>query len=414
MSINVSFHLNKSKRYPDAKELAIMGRVNYSFLSDGGEQRRQFKFATDKKCLVTSFKGGQVKPQAANASKINSKLIEFKLKAEKLYERYEELKKFPQPPEFRRQLLEETLTFQEERNFEDDFEKFLEYCKNKGLATNTLKNYKRGLTQLREMSQSTGSALNYSNITLNFYGELKNHLRSKAPNTFGRCVKTLITFLNYSTHCEWNKYAYYKHPDFKIPSEKSAIIALTEQELSAIVNLDLSNRPRVDLTRDYYVLASQTGLRYSDLHQLRRENIREVNNGYNIDVTAVKTIRKSPEHITIPLSRLALDIFKKHAFNLEPPPTNQKINENLLVIQQLAKINKRVSSHTGRKTFATLEYKAGTPVPFIMKITGHKTEKEFYKYIGVDKEENADMVRAMHDKYKIEEKGLLNRTLKVV
>ena len=48
-----------------------------------------------------------------------------------------------------------------------------------------------------------------------------------------------------------------------------------------------------------------------------------------------------------------------------------------------------------------------------MKIIGHRTEKEFYRYIGVDKEENADMVRTMHDRFKIEKGKLHEGALKI-
>ena len=49
-----------------------------------------------------------------------------------------------------------------------------------------------------------------------------------------------------------------------------------------------------------------------------------------------------------------------------------------------------VSSHTARRSAATNMFKAGIPSISIMKITGHKTETQFMKYIKVSKEENAD------------------------
>jgi len=51
-----------------------------------------------------------------------------------------------------------------------------------------------------------------------------------------------------------------------------------------------------------------------------------------------------------------------------------------------------VSAHTARRTFATLMFKAGFPSISIMKITGHKDERSFLKYIKITGEENATMM----------------------
>ncbi len=53
---------------------------------------------------------------------------------------------------------------------------------------------------------------------------------------------------------------------------------------------------------------------------------------------------------------------------------------------------KLVSSHTARRSFATNLYKSNFPAISIMKITGHKTEKAFLKYIKVTPEEHAKLL----------------------
>ena len=52
-----------------------------------------------------------------------------------------------------------------------------------------------------------------------------------------------------------------------------------------------------------------------------------------------------------------------------------------------------VTSHTARRTAATNMYKAGIPAISIMKITGHRTEANFMRYIKLSKEENAEMLK---------------------
>lgn len=55
-----------------------------------------------------------------------------------------------------------------------------------------------------------------------------------------------------------------------------------------------------------------------------------------------------------------------------------------------------ITSHTARRSFATNAFKAGLPSISIMKITGHKTERSFLKYIKITKEENAKLIMEHH------------------
>jgi integrase len=52
-----------------------------------------------------------------------------------------------------------------------------------------------------------------------------------------------------------------------------------------------------------------------------------------------------------------------------------------------------VSTHTARRSFSTNNYNKGISANILMKITGHKTEKSFYKYIRVTPSENAQRLR---------------------
>ncbi|HLP20348.1 MAG TPA: phage integrase SAM-like domain-containing protein, partial [Chitinophagales bacterium] len=278
---------------------------------------------------MKKFRKGRVDSNVANASLINSTLTSFQLKAQKLYDQFEETKKFPQSDLFKKRLLQDTITFTEERDFVKDFGVFIEYLENKGASVSTVKNMKVGLMHLKAMSEQEGCALDYSNIDLNFYGKLKKYFlvtKKSKINTFGRGVKTLKTFLNYAKSLGWNKYDYYKHTEFKILTEESDIVALTEDEVLALNGLDLAKRPRLALTRDYFVLACETSPRYSDYAKLNRDSIKEVEGGYNLDL--VKT-QKTGVRVVIPLSQLAFSILQRNGFNLELPPTNQKFNENL-------------------------------------------------------------------------------------
>ena len=48
-----------------------------------------------------------------------------------------------------------------------------------------------------------------------------------------------------------------------------------------------------------------------------------------------------------------------------------------------------ISTHTARRSFCTNMYKKGMPIYDIMHFSGHASEKEFYKYIRIEKEQRA-------------------------
>lgn len=95
--------------------------------------------------------------------------------------------------------------------------------------------------------------------------------------------------------------------------------------------------------------------------------------------------------------------------------TNQKFNEYIKEVAKNAEITQMenftrtfagkltterlpkcdlITSHTGRRSFATNMYKRKIPSLTIMSITGHKTEKSFLKYIKVKQTEHAELMAA--------------------
>ncbi len=102
---------------------------------------------------------------------------------------------------------------------------------------------------------------------------------------------------------------------------------------------------------------------------------------------------------------------KKYDWELPKPISNQKMNEFLKEIGTLAKLetpveiaitkagklqkdifkkHELISTHVARRSFASNLYLADVPSITIMKITGHKTEKSFLRYIRITQEENAN------------------------
>jgi integrase len=184
-------------------------------------------------------------------------------------------------------------------------------------------------------------------------------------------------------------------------------IALSFEEVSHLFSLDLSGQERLAHIRDIFVFDCLTGFRYCDVADLEKVNFKTIfENGTPLSIVDVVTI-KTGERVNVPLHPMAKAIVERNGGTLPRVPSNQKLNDYLkelcafadmteliqlrknvagkLVVQTFAKYE-AVSCHTARRTFATLAYvHFKMPSILVMKITGHKSEREFFKYIKIDR-----------------------------
>ena len=148
-----------------------------------------------------------------------------------------------------------------------------------------------------------------------------------------------------------------------------------------------------------------------------------------VELTQVKT----KEQVAVPMTKVVENLLSKYNFTI-PKISNQKFNDYLyevvkqceglnIEVKKIAiqggkknEINKPkyefVTSHTARRSFATNEYKLrNLTTREIMSITGHKTEKSFYKYIRETPKESAERIKLI---WRDREEGVKVGNLKAV
>jgi len=175
-------------------------------------------------------------------------------------------------------------------------------------------------------------------------------------------------------------------------------VYLTAAEIMALHKLDLSEKKKLLQVRDLFLVGCCTGLRFGDYSNIKPENIVLDEGDCFIKIRTQKT----GELVIIPCNPIIIDILRRYENTpgrLPKTMSNQKFNDyvkevckeaNLTETGRLSTDMKKamyecVSSHTARRSFATNLYLEGFPTYEIMKITGHKTEKSFLKYIKVSK-----------------------------
>jgi integrase len=287
------------------------------------------------------------------------------------------------------------------------------------VADSTVTAYGNIIGQLKAFEEFRGQTIRFSNLDFNFYDELVGFLtyeykipRKKVPvfglrvNTIGKTIKQLRIFLK--DRVRRKIIPPVDLEGWHIPEEETDAIYLTYDEISEIYRVDLSDHSDLQISRNIFVLACLTGLRFSDFSVLKPEDLQ--------NDMLYKKQQKSTRWVVIPMRKEAKEIFTAEFKSRIPNIHNVTFNEQIKRIAELAGINQLIkfsykkgnkmieeirpkfawiTSHTARRSFCTNEFMAGTPVKLIMLISGHKSEKDFYRYIRIDAREAAERIKEL-------------------
>jgi site-specific recombinase XerD len=279
------------------------------------------------------------------------------------------------------------------------------YKKTCGKDYKTTRHYGTTINVLEEYSRSKKIKLNFEEIDLSFYNNFVKFLEGKdlRVNTIGGHIKNLKVFLRQSYSQKIHENKIFEHRDFKVLQEDVDSIYLTKEELGKMYRLDLSDNKTLEQTRDAFILGAFSGLRFSDIQNLKPANI-------GVDGIIKTTAIKTKKQVCIPIGTVTKSILNKYFPKLPRIYSNQKFNDYLKIIAEKAGLFDEVtithsnggvhtpfkyqkfqlvSTHTARRSFATNMMLDGVPIGQIMMITGHKTQESFFKYIKIRPTDNA-------------------------
>ena len=163
---------------------------------------------------------------------------------------------------------------------------------------------------------------------------------------------------------------------------------LTMDELLTIYHKEFPLE-RITIVRDVFIFAAFTGLAFIDVQQLAPEHIVEDSNG---NLWIRKPRQKTKNMCNIPLLDIPLEILRKYAEHpacqkknrLLPVPCNQKMNSYLKEIADLCLINKTLTTHVARHSYATSVCLAnGVSIENVAKMLGHSNIKMTQHYARV-------------------------------
>lgn len=356
-------------------------------------------------------KNGCTNKLKQSSSEINSDLLKYYTDIQNIFKEFEVKDISPNPEQLKTTFAkrnkannsEETESEEPTAAFMNVFDEFLKECgKQNNWTDSTYEKFAAVKTHLTNFNSNlTFEELDESGLT-----EYVEYLRDKKNlrnSTIGKQIGFLKWFLRWAFkkgHHNNNAFESFKP---KLKNTQKKVIFLTWNELNKLRDYKIpATKQYLERVRDVFLFTCFTGLRHSDVYNLKTSDIKD----NHIEITTVKTA----DSLIIELnnhSKSILDKYKDVHFENNkalPVITNQKMNEYLKELAELAEINEPVretyykgnqridevtpkhdllGTHAGRRTFICNALSLGIPPQVVMKWTGHNDYKAMKPYIDI-------------------------------
>lgn len=192
------------------------------------------------------------------------------------------------------------------------------------------------------------------------------------PNTVYKTLQRLRRVVRVSVGAEYLlKDPFVLH---KANKPKTQVIFLTTEELQTLEKHQFS-QPRLQEVKDWFVFSCYTGLAYNEIRNLKKQHIVT---GFDGELWIEMIREKTQKNISVPLLPRAKFFINKYADDnsklIFKICSNQRYNSYLKEIASILGINKRLTTHTARKTFAsTVLLYNDVPMEIVSELLGHSS-----------------------------------------
>ncbi len=290
------------------------------------------------------------------------------------------------------------------------------------LTHGTLKNYYTTEKYLKIFLQEKYKSgdIYLSSLSFQFITEFEFYLRTCKPldksnpptnNGIMKHLERLRKMVTLACKMEWIT----KDPfaRYKLKFKKREMLFLSTQELFKIEHTDL-NKEILNRVRDIFIFSCYTGLSYIDLVNLNSTNI-----CIGIDGEYwIKTNRQKTEtQVNVPLLPKAYEVIQKYRSDTNPTYkqkllpliSNQKVNSHLKEITAICGIEKDLTFHAARHTFATtVTLTNGVPVETVSKMLGHSKLSTTQIYVHVLQHKISQDMKLLREKLIVEKEKMVD------
>ncbi len=254
----------------------------------------------------------------------------------------------------------------------------------------TYKKYQGTETKLKAFIQSMGKHdFRLKELRVNFIDEFNTFMKfhyGNDQNTTCKHLKNLKTYLRYAVAMEWITKSPFTEFKVSYRAKEKPYLSLEELHRLESKSFDIY---RIQLVKDLFLIQCYTGLSFSDLAGLNGSNI---TTGIDGNQWVIKNRVKTDIRSAVPLLPKALELIIKYNPDykvtidkqLLPMYNIQRYNAYLKEIADLCGITKVLSSHAGRRTFAsTVALTNGVSLESIAQMLGHSSTKITHQYARV-------------------------------
>jgi site-specific recombinase XerD len=249
------------------------------------------------------------------------------------------------------------------------------------------------------------SDMDIAKLDFEFITEFEFWIKSTCSCEHNTAMKYLSNFKKIVNRCVRNGWLQ-RDPflGFKMSKREVERTALTETELDKMANQRFPV-DRTCLVRDIFLFSCYTGLAYADVKKLKRS---EIIIGVDGEKWLISRRQKTDTTARIPLLAPAINIMERYENHpqcqknnkLLPVLSNQKMNSYLKEIADLCGIDKNLTYHIARHTFATtITLSNGVPIETVSKMLGHRNLKTTQHYARILDKKISDDMRSLRNKF---------------
>jgi site-specific recombinase XerD len=242
-------------------------------------------------------------------------------------------------------------------------------------------------------------------LNYEFINDYAFWLKTKRNCNHNSAMKYLANFKKVVLLCIKNGWLQ-KDPfiGFKLTKKEVERPFLTENELQEMAAKEFKTE-RLTLVRDIFLFSCYTGLAYADVKKLKRTEIGVGVDGEQWIFTKRQKTDTSSRIPLLPTSSKLLDKYKDHPQcqngKLLPVLSNQKMNSYLKEIADACRIDKVLTFHIARHTFATtVTLSNGVPIETVSKMLGHKNIRTTQHYAKILDIKVSEDMKALRDRLK--------------
>ena len=276
-------------------------------------------------------------------------------------------------------------------------------------ANNTYKKNETTLSHVKEFlkSQYNLNDISIKRVDIAFINDFDFFLRNTKKCNNNSTIKYIRNFGKIIKQCYVNGWLE-RDPllNYKGKVKEIERVYLTQEEIELLLNKEFKIK-RLELVRDMFLFSCFTGLAYIDVYNLTNSNIIIGIDGEKwISTKRQKT--EIPSRIPIlPVSQMIIDKYENHPQcknngKLLPILSNQKMNAYLKELADICDIEKELTFHIARHTFATtVTLTNGVPIESVSKMLGHKNLRTTQHYAKVLDRKVSDDMKILKDKFSI-------------